>query len=66
MNNDINNNNLFNVECNTNSYDNNYDIVNKFRQNPKQQVHCFDCKMGLKPFTFNNGAILSSADYQHQ
>ena len=63
-NNNDNNNNLFNVKYNTNSYSNNCNIANKFRQNPKQHVYCFDCKIALKPFTFNNDAILPRVDYE--
>ena len=52
------------VEYNTNSYHKNYHISNKFRQNSRRCVHCFDCKMAPEPFPFNNGNISSSADYK--
>ena len=42
----------------------NYDMANKFRQNPRRHVCCFDCKMALRSFRFNNGAILPRADYR--
>ena len=51
---------LFNVKYNTSSYNENYNIDNKFRQNPRRYVYSFDCKM---PFTFNNGTILPHVDY---
>ena len=35
----------------------------KIRKNPRQQVYCFDCKVALRPFIFNNGSILLRLDY---
>ena len=49
---------LFNVKYNTNSYTKNYNIANKFRQNPRRRVYCFDCKIPLRSFTFNSVEIL--------
>ena len=49
-----------NVEYNTNNYNKNYNIANKFPQNPRQHVYCFDCKTALWLFTFSKGAILPS------
>ena len=40
----------------------NYNIANKFRQNPRQHVYCFGSKMTLRSFTFNNSAILPRGD----
>ena len=34
---------------NTNSYNKNYNIANKLRQNPRRHVYCFDCKKALRP-----------------
>ena len=51
----INNNiHLFNVQYNINSYDKNYDIANKFRQNPRRHVYCFDYKVTLRAFTMDD------------
>ena len=41
----------------------NYNIAKKIRKNPRQQVYCFDCKVALRPFIFNNGSILLRLDY---
>ena len=51
------------VEYNTNSGPQkatiNYNIGDKFRQNPGRHVKCFDCKMsGTWPFRCNNGYFL--------
>ena len=65
-NNNSNNNNihLCNVEYNKDTYSNNYNISNKCRQNPRRYVYCFACKITLRPFMFNSGAISSRLDYR--
>ena len=62
-NNNNNKNNHWLVEYNTNSYNKNCNIANNFQSNPRRQVYCFVCKIALRPFTFNNSAILRHADY---
>ena len=39
------------------------EIANKFWQNPRWHIYCFDCEKALRPFAFNKGAILPSIDY---
>ena len=55
---------LFNAKYSTNNYNKNYNIANKFRQNPRRHVHCFYCKMAPRPFTFNNGQISQSVNFR--
>ena len=38
-------------------------LLINFNKKTRQHIYCFDCKMVLRPFTFNNGAILPRADY---
>ena len=54
---------LFNVEYNTDSYNKNYNMAKKFLQNPRRHLYCFHCKLALRSFTFNNGAILPYVKY---
>ena len=49
---------LFNVEYNADNYNKNHNIASFFRQNLRQSIFCFDCKVTLRPC-----AILSYVDY---
>ena len=41
----------------------NYNIANKFRQNPGWLASSFECKMAHRPFKFNSVALFRSSNY---
>ena len=54
---------LFNVECSTDNYSQNYNIGYKLRKNLKRHIYFCYCKIALRPFTFHNGATLQRVNY---
>lgn len=43
----------------------NYNKPYKFLQKPKLHIRCFDYKIGLRLFTFYNGATLTCIKFRH-